>query len=86
VHLARSKPALTARIEAALEIQSATITAVNRDVRASLASTSKLAPSSDSTVAALQTAVNVQGASIARLINVVRALTKAQGQLLQGLE
>jgi len=86
VHLGKSKPALAARIEVALEVQSATITNVNHDVRASLATTTKLLPSSDSTVLALQSAVNVQGSAIARLVNVLRALTKAQSQLLQGLE
>lgn len=86
VHLARSKPALTAKIESALEIQSAAITAVNRDLRASRATTSALAPSADPTVAALQGGLKVQGSSIARLVNVLRALTKAQTQLLQGLE
>jgi hypothetical protein len=85
-HLARSKPALTARIESALEVQSAAITGVNRDLRASLATTSALLPSSDPTIAALQAGLGVQGSSIARLVNVLRALTKAQTQLLQGLE
>jgi hypothetical protein len=86
VHLNKSKPVLAARIEAALEIQDATISNVNHDLHASLATTSKLAPATDPTVQALQTAVNVQGSSIARLVNVLRALTKAQRQLLQGLE
>jgi hypothetical protein len=86
VRLNKSKPALAARIEAALEIQDATISNVNHDLHASLATTSKLAPSTDPTVQALQTAVNVQGSAIARLVNVLRALTKAQRQLLQGLE
>jgi hypothetical protein len=86
VHLNKSKPALAARIEVALEIQDATISNVNHDLHASLATTSKLAPSTDPTVQALQTAVNVQGSAIARLVNVLRALTKAQRQLLQGLE
>jgi hypothetical protein len=86
IHLGKAKPALTARIEAALEIQSAAITGVNRDLRASLAVTNALAPSADPTIAALQSGVRVQGASVARLVNVLRALTKAQTQLLQGLE
>jgi hypothetical protein len=86
VHLARSKPALTARIEAALEVQSATISDVNHAVRDSLATTAKLTPSADPTVAVLQVAVNAQGTALARLINVLRALSKAQSQLLQGLE
>ena len=85
-HLAKARPALAARIEAALEIQSAAITGVNRDLRASLAATNALAPSTDPTIAALQSGVRVQGSSIARLVNVLRALTKAQTQLLQGLE
>ena len=38
------------------------------------------------TVNALETAVNVQGLAIARLINVMKALTKAQTQLLKGIE
>lgn len=86
VHLNKSKPVLAARIEAALEIQDATISNVNHDLHASLATTSKLAPATDPTVQALQTAVNVQGSALARLVNVLRALTKAQRQLLQGLE
>jgi hypothetical protein len=86
MHLNKSKPALAARIEAALEIQDSTISNVNHDLHASLATTSKLAPSTDPTVLTLQTAVNVQGSAIARLVNVLRALTKAQRQLLQGLE
>lgn len=86
MHLNKSKPALAARIEASLEIQDSTISNVNHDLHASLATTSKLAPSTDPTVLALQTAVNVQGSAIARLVNVLRALTKAQRQLLQGLE
>jgi hypothetical protein len=86
VHLNKSKPVLAARIEAALEIQDATISNVNHDLHASLTTTSKLAPATDPTVQALQTAVNVQGSALARLVNVLRALTKAQRQLLQGLE
>jgi hypothetical protein len=86
VHLAKSQPTLTARIEAALEVQAATITDVNHDIRGSLALSNKLLPSSDPTIAGLQAAVKVQGTSIARLVNVLRALTKAQNQLLVGLE
>jgi hypothetical protein len=86
VHLAKSKPALAAKIESALEIQTTTISDVNHDLRASLAGTNALLPSADPTVAALQAGVKVQGTSIARLVNVLRALTKAQTQLLQGLE
>ena len=86
VHLSKSKPALAAKIEVALEVQSAIITDVNHTVRDSLATTSKLTPSTDPTVAALQVAVNTQGTAIGRLVNVLRALSKAQSQLLQGLE
>jgi hypothetical protein len=86
VHLAKTQPTLTARIEASLEVQSATITDVNRDIRASLALSNKLLPSTDPTIAELQDAVKVQGSSIGRLVNVLRALTKAQNQLLRGLE
>jgi hypothetical protein len=59
---------------------------VNRDIRASLALSNKLLPSTDPTIAELQDAVKVQGSSIGRLVNVLRALTKAQNQLLRGLE
>jgi hypothetical protein len=85
-HLAKSKPSLTARIETSLAVQAATLTDINHDMRSSLATTTELAPSTDPTVATLQTAVNVQGTSITRLVNVLRALSKAQSQLLQGLE
>jgi hypothetical protein len=86
VHLAKTQPTLAARIEASLELQSATITDVNRDIRASVALSNKLLPSTDPTIAELQDAVKVQGSSIGRLVNVLRALTKAQNQLLRGLE
>ena len=86
VHLATSQPTLTAKIEAALEVQTTTITDVNHDIRASLALSKGAVPSTDPTIAGLQTAVAVQGTSIARLVNVLRALAKAQGQLLHGLE
>lgn len=85
-HLARSKPSLTARLETSLAVQAATLTDINHDMRASLATTTTLAPSTDPTIATLQTAVNVQGTSIARLVNVLRSLSKAQAQLVQGLE
>jgi hypothetical protein len=86
VHLAKTQPTLTARVEASLEVQGATITDVNRDIRASLALSNKLLPSTDPTIAELQDAVKVQGSSLGRLVNVLRALTKAQNQLLRGLE
>jgi hypothetical protein len=86
VHLGTSRPTLTANIEAALQVQSATITDVNRNVRASLALTNALLPSTDPTILGLQGAVKVQGTSIGRLVNVLRALVKAQNQLLHGLE
>ena len=86
VHLAKTQPTLTARIEASLEVQSATITDVNRDIRASSRSRTSSSPSTDPTIAELQDAVKVQGTSIGRLVNVLRALTKAQNQLLRGLE
>jgi hypothetical protein len=85
-HLAKSRPSLTARLETSLAVQAATLTDINHDMRASLATTKKLAPSTDPTTATLQNAVNVQGTSIARLVNVLRSLSKAQAQLLQGLE
>jgi hypothetical protein len=86
VHLGTSKPTLTAKIEAALEVQSATITDVNHDIRASLALSNALLPSTDPTILGLQDAVKAQGTSIGRLVNVLRALSKAQNQLLLGLE
>jgi hypothetical protein len=85
-HLAKSKPSLTARLETSIAVQAATLTDINHDMRASLATTTNLAPSTDPTIATLQTAVNVQGTSITRLVNVLRSLSKAQSQLLQGLE
>jgi hypothetical protein len=85
-HLAKAKPTLEAKIEASLAVQSATLTDINHDLRDSLAITSKLAPSTDPTLAAVQTGLNVQGAEIARLVNVLRGLTKAQGLMLQGIQ
>jgi hypothetical protein len=86
VHLAKTRPALTAKLEAAIEVQQSTITDVNRQMRASLATVLKLPPSTDPTTAAVQAAVNVHGTSIARLVNVLRALARAQDHLLLGLE
>jgi hypothetical protein len=86
LHLAKSKPGLEAKIEAALAVQSATLTDINHDLRTSAAITTKLTPSSDPTLAAVQTGLNVQAAQLARIVNVLRSLTKAQGLLLQGIE
>ena len=85
-HLSKSKPTLTANLETTLDVQAQTLRDVNGDVRASVVATSKLQPATDPTVSALETAVNVQGLAIARLINVMKALTKAQTQLLKGIE
>jgi hypothetical protein len=84
--LAKTKPSLVANLETALDVQSQTLHDVNGDVHASVVAASKLQPGSDPTVNALEDAVNVQGLAIVRLINVMKALTKAQGQLLQGIE
>ena len=81
-----SKPTLTAKIEAALEVQSATITDVNHDIRARSRSRTRSCRRPIRRSLGLQDAVKVQGTSIARLVNVLRALTKAQDQLLRGLE
>jgi hypothetical protein len=86
VRLATSHPTLTARLEASLEVESTTITDVNHDLRASLALSNAVLPSTDPTIAGLQNAVKVQGTSIGRLLNVLRDLAKTQGQLLRGLE
>ncbi len=67
-------------------MQAGTLTDVNHDLRASSATITGLAPSADPTTAAIQQAAVVQGTQIARLVNVLRALSKAQTQLLQGLE
>jgi hypothetical protein len=85
-HLAKSKPSLVAKLETTLDVQAQTLRDVNGDVHASVVATSKLQPVSDPTVSALEDAVNVQGLAIVRLINVMKALNKAQGQLLQGIE
>jgi ABC-type uncharacterized transport system auxiliary subunit len=86
MHLAKSRPTLAANLETTLDVQAQTLRDVNGDVRASVVATSKLQPASDPTVNALETAVNVQGLAIARLINVMKALTKAQTQLLKAIE
>jgi hypothetical protein len=85
-HLAKSKPSLVAKLETVLDVQAQTLRDVNGDVHASVVTASKLQPVSDPTVSSLEDAVNVQGLAIARLINVMKALTKAQDQLLQGLQ
>ena len=78
-HLAKAKPTLEAKIEASLAVQSATLTDINHDLRDSLAITQKLAPSTDPTLAAVQTGLNVQGAEIARLVNVLRGADQGAG-------
>jgi hypothetical protein len=85
-HLLKSKPLIAAKIEATIDVQTATLKDVNANVRAALATTAKLRPSLDPTTAAIQAEVNVQGASITRLINVLRGLAQAQKLLLQGVE
>jgi hypothetical protein len=84
--LGKSKPSLVAKLETAMDIQAQTLRDVTGDVHASVVATSKLQPASDPTVKALEDAVNVQGLAMVRLINVMKALNKAQGQLLQGIE
>jgi hypothetical protein len=59
---------------------------VNDSVRSGLATVKKLPPATDPTVKALQAQIAVQGAAINKLVNVLRALSKAQTQLVQGLE
>jgi hypothetical protein len=85
LHLNTSRPSLVARIETTLQVQGDVLTDVNDTVRKGLATTRALAPSADPSVAALQTQVENQAVSINRLVNVLRALSKAQLQLVQGL-
>jgi hypothetical protein len=85
-HLSKSHPALAAQIQTSLVVQASVLTDVNDAVRQGLATTKKLTPSTDPTVLALQTQLAVQGAAINRLVNVLRALSKAQTQLIQGLQ
>jgi hypothetical protein len=86
MHLDKTHPALAAQIQAALLVQAGVLTNVNDSVRTGLAAAKKLPPSTDPTVQALQGQLAVQGAAINKLVNVLRALSKAQGQLVQGLE
>jgi hypothetical protein len=86
VHLNTSKPALVARIEASLLVQAGVLTDINDTTRSGLATLRALPPSADPSVASLQTQVEGQAVSINRLVNALRALSKTQTQLLQGLE
>jgi hypothetical protein len=86
VHLNVSKPALVANIEATMVIQSGVLKDVNDDLHQSAAAAKKIPPSSDPTVAALQTQLTAQTTATERLLNVLRAISKAQTQLLHGLE
>jgi hypothetical protein len=86
MHLGKTHPALAAQIQASLVVQASVLTDINDDVRTGLATTKNLAPSADPTVKVLQTQLAVQGAAINRLVNVLRALSKAQTQLVQGLQ
>jgi hypothetical protein len=86
MHLSKTHPALAAQIQASLAVQASVLTDINDDVRTGLATTKRLPPSTDPTVKALQAQVAVQGAAINRLVNVLRALSKAQAQLVQGLQ
>jgi hypothetical protein len=87
-HLDKSKPALVAKILTTLAVQNSVASDVNSNIRAGLAASKKLtvAPTTDPVVGALQTQLALQGASIERLVNVLRALSKAQALLVQGLE
>jgi hypothetical protein len=85
-HLDKTHPALAAQIQAALVVQAGVLTDVNDSVRTGLATMKKLPPSTDPTVKALQAQVAAQGAAINKLVNVLRALSKAQSQLVSGLE
>ncbi|MEO9175304.1 MAG: hypothetical protein ABI317_07290, partial [Gaiellales bacterium] len=86
MHLGKTRPALVAQIQATLVVQAGVLTDVNDAVRTGLATTKKLAPSTDPTVKVLQAQLAVQGAAINKLVNVLRALSKAQTQLVQGLQ
>jgi hypothetical protein len=86
VHLNTSKPALVARIESNLLVQAGVLTDVNDTVRRGLAASRAAPPSIDPAVTALRTQVELQAVSLNRLVNVLRALSKTQSQLLQGLE
>jgi hypothetical protein len=85
-HLLKTKPQLAAKIEATIDVQTATLKDVNGNIRDAYATTAKLRPSLDPTTAAIQAEVNVQAASITRLINVMRGLAHAQTLLLQGIQ
>jgi hypothetical protein len=85
-HLDKSKPALVAKIQTALAVQGAVLTDINGNVRDSLATAKLLAPSADPAVAVLQHELAVEGSAEQRLVNVMRALSKAQALLLQGLQ
>jgi len=86
VHLNTTRPSLVARIETSLQVQADVLTDVNDAVRQGLATTRALPPSADPAVATLQTQAETQAVSINRLVNVLRALSKAQLQLLAGLQ
>jgi hypothetical protein len=85
-NLGKTHPALAAQIQATLIVQAGVLTDVNDSVRTGLATAKKLPPSTDPTVKALQAEVAAQDVAINKLVNVLRALSKAQTQLLQGLE
>ena len=84
-HLNTSKPALVAQIQSSLLVQAGVLTDVNDTVRSGLATTRRSPPRPIRRCDAADTGRG-QAVAINRLVNVLRALSKAQWQLVQGLQ